>query len=225
MNEINKRFMSWFSARRRKRLLKLIREHARLTIETVTGLIRLIENWQKGDRDSVIRTFNKVSAAEKEADELRRKIVATLMGGVLEPEERSSLLRVIREADWIADWAHEACRIAIVLLPYNVPDKIKEHCRIMAEVTLKATIGVKDALNRIFESPHYIVEVADSVERLEEEVDKLYEDARREFIKESTNLAPGIAVMLAYLLDAIENVADRCEDTCDRLREVAVMVS
>ena len=71
----------------------------------------------------------------------------------------------------------------------------------------------------------YIVDVADSVERLEEEVDKLYEDARREFIKESLNLTPGVAIMLACLLDAIENVADRCEDTCDRLREVAVMVS
>jgi len=225
MSEHNEKFVSWFSSRRRERLLKLIREHAKLTVETVMGLMKMIEAWQKSDKDSMIKIFRKVTAAEKEADELRRKIVATLMGGVLEPEERSSLLRVIREADWIADWAHEACRIAIVLLPHEVPEGVKEHCRIMAEVSLKATSRVKDALDKIFESPHYIVEVADSVERLEEEVDKLYEDARREFIKESSGLAPGVAIMLACLLDAIENVADRCEDTCDRLREVAVMVS
>ncbi|RLE74343.1 MAG: hypothetical protein DRJ56_07705 [Thermoprotei archaeon] len=219
------RVADWFSKRRRERLERLIREHAGLVTETVSSLLELLDAWREGDLDSVVKAFNRASAAEREADELRRRIVSTLMGGVLEPEERSSLLRTVREADWIADWAHEACRIAAVLMRHEVPDSVKAHCRAMAEVALQAASRVRSALEAVFESPRYVVEVSDEVERLEEEVDRLYEEARRDFITASSELPPGVAIMVAFLLDAVENVADRCEDTCDRLREVAVRTS
>ncbi len=217
-----KKFLNWFRSKRRGTLESLMKKHGKLVVETVSGLHELLNAWINDDKEKVKSYFKRISLAEKEADNLRREIVVTLISGLLEPEERSILLRVIREADWIADWAHEAARITMVVLDHPIPIELKKHCIEMIKVTNEAASKVKEALDNLFKSPIFVVEKCDEVERLEEKVDDLYERARKDFIKYSLQMPIGVAILVAYLLDAIENVADRCEDTCDRLRELAV---
>jgi len=65
------------------------------------------------------------------------------------------------------------------------------------------------------------LKAADKVERLEEEVDALYENARKQLAKE-TEMKVGATIMLNQLLDAIETVADWCENVCDQVRIIIV---
>ena len=59
------------------------------------------------------------------------------------------------------------------------------------------------------------------VERLEEKVDDLHENARRLLAKEE-KLTVGAAVLMNELYDAVEMVADWCEDACDQVRIIIV---
>jgi uncharacterized protein Yka (UPF0111/DUF47 family) len=59
------------------------------------------------------------------------------------------------------------------------------------------------------------------VERLEEKVDDLHENARRLLAKEE-KLSVGAAVLMNELYDAVEMVADWCEDACDQVRIIIV---
>lgn len=210
--------------KRKASLEKLIQKHINLVVETVENLHETLTHWVNDDKDKVVRLYSKVAVVEKEADNLRREIVACLFTSSLEPDERSILLRIVREADWIADWSYEACRIlrAIINCDCKIPSELKRHCIIMSNTINEAVLRVKEAIENLPKSPIKIIEKCDEVELLEEKVDDLYEQARIDFAKYGNELSGSIAALLLALFEAIENVADRCEDTCDRLREWAV---
>jgi uncharacterized protein Yka (UPF0111/DUF47 family) len=70
------------------------------------------------------------------------------------------------------------------------------------------------------------LKAADQVERLEEKVDKLYQTARSNLVDIKTNgIRVGSVILLAQFVEAIENTSDRCEDTCDQVRVMAVTLS
>jgi uncharacterized protein Yka (UPF0111/DUF47 family) len=71
---------------------------------------------------------------------------------------------------------------------------------------------------------------ADEVERLEEKVDKLYQEARGglkdiESNVETNVIQVGSIILLTQFLDYVEQTADSCEDTCDQARVMAVTLS
>ncbi|MDH5791777.1 MAG: DUF47 family protein, partial [Candidatus Bathyarchaeota archaeon] len=63
---------------------------------------------------------------------------------------------------------------------------------------------------------------ADEVEALEEQIDGLYQQARRSLNGLGNKVMTGPAILLSQFIDALENIADRCEDSCDEVRVIAV---
>ena len=61
----------------------------------------------------------------------------------------------------------------------------------------------------------------DEVERQEEKVDDLHENARQLLVEE-VKLKVGIAILASQLFEAIETAADSCEDACDQIRIIIV---
>jgi len=59
------------------------------------------------------------------------------------------------------------------------------------------------------------------VEREEEKVDDIHEKARKLLGKEDLPKA-GVAVLVSQLFEAIEMIADACEDTCDQVRVIMI---
>jgi uncharacterized protein Yka (UPF0111/DUF47 family) len=59
------------------------------------------------------------------------------------------------------------------------------------------------------------------VEREEEKVDDIHEKARTLIGKEDLPKA-GVAVLVSQLFEAIEMIADACEDTCDQVRVIMI---
>jgi uncharacterized protein Yka (UPF0111/DUF47 family) len=65
--------------------------------------------------------------------------------------------------------------------------------------------------------------LADQVEMIEEDVDDLYSEARRQFATlEFTGFSDGALILLNEFFDALETVADWCENTVDIVRAIAV---
>ncbi len=69
--------------------------------------------------------------------------------------------------------------------------------------------------------PSEALQAADLVERLEEKVDDLHEKARALLAREDLPHA-GVVVLISQLLDALEMIADACEDACDQVRIIMV---
>ncbi len=222
----------WFEKRRETKAIRMIREHSEITLKTVENFRKEVREAFKGEEGEALKIHNRITLYEKELDSIRRLIIDELARGELPPSDRGDLMRLARQIDWVADWAHESSRILKVLLPRF--KEIMEATGEISDIVLKMTDKVFETAENLKETIDKLMQrnitetlnYADKVERLEEDVDGLYEKAREQF---SRVCAPWKCIpeliLLSQLIDSIENIADRCEDTTDQIRVIAVSMA
>jgi predicted phosphate transport protein (TIGR00153 family) len=207
--------------------MSLVLEHSKMTTLTVEQLFKCIQDAIDNKKEQLQRNFELLEEKEREADGLRRRIIEELARGELPTDERVGLMRLGRQIDWITDWAHEASRILVLFnlsqMPKQIQDVVVEMCSTVTECTLKVADCVRKLMDGELDES---LKAADQVERLEEKVDKLYQKARSNLVDIGTNgIRVGSIILLGQFCEAIENTSDRCEDTCDQVRVMAVTLS
>jgi uncharacterized protein Yka (UPF0111/DUF47 family) len=85
----------------------------------------------------------------------------------------------------------------------------------------ECAVSLQKCVNSIMKKPEEALKAADTVERQEEKVDDIHEKARILLGKEDIQKA-GVAVLIGQLFEAIEMIADSCEDACDQVRVIIV---
>ncbi|MEM4028432.1 MAG: DUF47 family protein [Thermofilaceae archaeon] len=217
--------LAWFSDKRREKVLQSLEAHVREVMNCVKALQELIISWRTGTIDLTAR-YNAVKAFEKAADNLRNSTARLLAGGSAgDAVERTFLLRLMGRVDRIADWSLEAARVITILSSYEVPSQVRDVYVAMSSklgAIVEATYG---AVKYLKEEPLAALNAADTVEKLEEDIDSVYAECRTLLIDAASNLSAPIVVMLFSALDALEHVADACEDACDIVREVVVRLT
>ena len=91
----------------------------------------------------------------------------------------------------------------------------------MAKGVKECAILLQKCVNKILTEPEEALQAADAVEREEEKVDDLHEKVRMLLGKENLPKA-GVAVLVGQLFEALEMIADSCEDVCDHVRIIMV---
>jgi len=220
-----RRLFGWFAPERGKIVLKMVEEHLNLTQNAVEDLYRLVQASASSLQKDSKALFESLSQLEMKADALRRDMVEELTKKEMFPEEREDLMELVRAADWIADWSKEAGRI-LVIIPFN---KVPEEMKIAAQNMCKANVDCVTVLGKcvrtLLENPSEALNLANEVELLEEELDELYAAARTHLANlEFPGFTIGALILLNMFLDALETVADWCENTADIVRAVAVRI-
>jgi predicted phosphate transport protein (TIGR00153 family) len=155
---------------------------------------------------------------------LKRKIISELAKGDLPVSEREDLMRLARQTDDVIDWINETGRILVEFNLKDMPDDVKKITVDISQVITSCVIKLDDCIekltNREFQDA---LKAADEVERLEEQMDGLYQMARR-FISslKTETVETGQAILLSEFMDALETITDRCEDSCDEVRVIVV---
>jgi uncharacterized protein Yka (UPF0111/DUF47 family) len=102
-----------------------------------------------------------------------------------------------------------------------VPNSIKDKFIEIVRYVKKCTVSLQRCINKMMTKPEEALQAADEVEREEEKVDDIHEEARKLLGKEELPKA-GVAVLISQLFEAIEMIADSCEDACDQVRVIMV---
>lgn len=220
---MSKKILGWLDRRKKITTIQLVRRHLELTLGTVEELSKAIRMKASGDGELTASSVNIIADYEKEADSLRRQISLEVAKSELPPSEREDLLQFVRTIDWIADWTLEAARILVstpinklspelIDVIYEMIDKVKESVHLVVRCVDKLSENLEDALN-----------LAEQVERAEEEVDGLYQKARSYYPNLNyEKINPGEAVLISQFIDAVESIADWCENTIDQIRLIAI---
>jgi predicted phosphate transport protein (TIGR00153 family) len=211
----------WFEKKRETKALSTIQQHLALTTGIVEDLERAIEAAVKNDEKEMKRCIERVADSEKEADDLRRKVMDEVSKGELSPSDREDLMDLVKRVDMIADWSRESTRVLGAIPMEHVSDPIKDEFIEMVKSVKECAVSVQKCVNKMMTRPEEALQAADAVEREEEEVDDLHEKARKLLGKEDLPRA-GIAVLVSQLFEAIEMIADSCEDVCDQVRVIIV---
>ncbi|HVO85962.1 MAG TPA: DUF47 family protein [Candidatus Eisenbacteria bacterium] len=213
--------IKWFAKRKETKALTTVQRHLALTTGIVEDLEKAIRAAIEGNVKEMQRCIDRVAANEKEADRLRRGVMDDISSGELSPTDREDLMDLVKKVDMVADWSRESTRILVALPMENVPASIKAESIEMVVGVKECAISLQKCVNKIMTKTEEALQAADAVEREEEKVDELHEKARILLGKEDLPRA-GIAVLVAQLFDAMEMIADSCEDACDQVRVIIV---
>lgn len=217
------RLLGWFGKRRETKAVELMQSHLSLTTLAVEELEKAVEHKVKNQKEMAEASITKLSRMEEEADALRREIALELTKGEIPPMERDDLLHLSRNIDWITDWAKESGRILSVAPMERVSEELAEKALQMIRVAKKTANAVRTCVNHLMREPREAMKLADIVELLEEDVDSIYMEARSLYPRiDFTKVNLGEVFLIGQLFDAIENIADWCENTIDQVRILAV---
>ncbi|MDH5792970.1 MAG: DUF47 family protein, partial [Candidatus Bathyarchaeota archaeon] len=157
----------------------------------------------------------------READALRRKVMDEVSKGELSPVDRADLMDLVKRVDMVADWSRESTRVLGAIPMEHVPRSIKDEFVEMVKSVKECVVSLQKCVNKMMTKPEEALKAADDVEREEEKVDDIHEKARTLIGKEDLPKA-GVAVLVSQLFEAIEMIADACEDTCDQVRVIMI---
>jgi len=213
--------VKWFEKRRETKALTTVQRHLALTTGIVEDLERAVAAAVAGDEKEMRKCVERVSSSEREADSLRRKVMDEISRGELPSTDREDLMGLVKRVDMVADWSRESTRILGAVPMESVPGSVKEVYSTMAKSVKQCAVLVQRCVNLMMTKPGEALQAADAVEREEEKVDDVHEKARILIGREDLPRA-GVAVLISELFDAIEMVADSCEDVCDQVRIIMV---
>jgi len=220
---MSRRLFGWFAPKRGEDVLVMVEKHLELTKNAVISLHKMVEHAAESNLDQCKTDFLDLSRMEMEADELRRNMVEELTKGEMFPEERDDLMELVRAVDWIADWSKEAGRILNSIPFEKAPDEIKIETMNMVKANVDCVEVLAKAIRSLPKDSMKALSLADEVEMLEETVDDLYGEVRSHFATlEFPEFSTGSLILLNEFFDAIETVADWCENTADIVRAIAV---
>ncbi len=220
---MSRKLFGWFAPKRGEEVLAMAEKHLELTKGAVMEMYSMVDAAAHCDAEKCSTHYISLSRMEMEADELRRQMVDALTKSEMFPEERDDLMEMVRAVDWIADWSKEAGRIMNVIHLDRAPQEMREAALNMAKADADCVTVLDDCLKVISTDPKEAINLANKVEMLEEDIDELYSQARQHLANlEFKGWSMGSLILLNEFLDALETVADWCENTADIVRAVSV---
>ena len=221
---MSERILRWFGDRRNETILDMTNEHLDLTTKAVYQLYEMVKQVSVTPSDKRMY-YETISKHEMDADRIRRAMVTELSNRELYPNERDDLMELVRAVDWIADWAREASRILVVVPFENLSEDFRKSVEDMCRENYSCVKVLGECIHMLSINPKKALELADQVELFEEDVDDLYLIARGLFANlYSSNITRGAMILVNEFMDAIETVADWCENTADIARAIAIRV-
>jgi len=223
VDALSEKLLRWFEARREIAAVRLLRQHAIATTDVADDLVKAVDSAREGKEGELRAAYERQKQKEVEADSLRRDIMQELAKGELPLADRGDLMRLARRIDLVTDWSHEAVRILVLFKMWEMSKEVGESASRMCRTVRECAWTLRRCIEKLADkSIDESVNLADQVERIEEEVDDQYQQARSLLLTLDRTTNVGAAILLGEFLDAVENVADRCEDTCDQVRVIAV---
>ena len=213
--------IKWFEKRRETKALTTVQRHLALTMGIVEDLDKAIAAAIGNEEKEMRKCVERVASSEKEADTLRRKVMDEISKGELSATDREDLMDLVKRVDMVADWSRESTRILGAIPMTEVPKPIKDEITIMVNSVRECASSLQKCVNKMMTKPEEALQAADAVEREEEKVDDIHEKARILMGREDLPRA-GVAVLISQLFEAIEMIADSCEDACDQIRIIIV---
>ena len=193
-----------------------------LAIDTVIELEKSINAALNGNKKKALASFEKLSSAEHEIDELRRIVFEELTCGSLLSKDREDIMHLVKRLDQMADHVKDASRAVIVLLEAEVPKEMWKQFAKTAKDLVNCAITLRKAIENLGTNPAKAMELAKQIDKIESQVDEKYLKSKALLLKHSKETDAATILLLKDLIEEMEHVADSCDDTADYVRILTV---
>ncbi|MBO3803926.1 MAG: DUF47 family protein [Candidatus Brockarchaeota archaeon] len=213
----------WLGKYKDKEIMKLCVVHADWIMKTVLQMREVISSFCDGDVEKAKGAFSAVFDNEREADEVKRKVLEELSKGPFHPMDREDVMRLVLTVDDVGANAKSAARKLNFSSPTELSSNVMKGLRELADMLVEIVGKMKESIESLLQDPKKATKLADELERLEERIDDYRVELLVKIIKigeRSESFSSWL--MLKEAVDNMENVADKSEDVADLVRMIAV---
>lgn len=214
--------LNWLRERRNKKIIEMLMHHMLIVQDVIEKLMKGIDLLNKKQFEKGEKMLEICIKKEEEADYIRRRIVAELEKGEIPSDDRGDLMMLLSKLDLVADWGKEAVRI-LEIIPYVIlPEELREGINEILQKDYECVKALSECIKALLYNPREALEKTRKVEEIEEEVDRIDLKCRSLMVKNAYRIPLGYLTLLDDLLHALENIADRAEDTADLVQAIAI---
>lgn len=198
-------------------------DHASKISEVLSDLEKFVEAFYEGNVKEYQSIFRRIFEGEREADDLKEKIIYELSKGPFHPIDREDIIRLLMVTDDIASYAKGGARKLSHLTPNDVPVNIKDGLVTMISMIREEMDYLIKAIDSLIKTPNESLEYANKVERKEEEIDEFKEELITNILMWGDQTGSiSRWLMVKEAVEFFENIADKIEDVADIIRGLAV---
>ena len=177
-------------------------------------LKEIIENYDPSELQGQIE---KMHSIEHAGDVARHGMTKLLAKEFITPIGPEDIMQMSEAIDTVTDKIED---VLLRLYMFDI-DEIREDAKIIADVIVKCTTAMKEALDEMynFRKSKSLNDLIIEINRLEEEGDRLYQVAVRNVYTDESITPKGISAW-NMVFDYMEDVCDACEDVADVIEGV-----
>ena len=214
----------WIGRRKQRDVLKLSKNHLSKVMDLTKAFRKYLEAYVSNDSEGMKKRFEEIFDLERSADDEKEKIISEVSRGPFHPMDREDLMRLVLTMDDIAANLKSAARKLLYSDPKEVPENVKNDLLKLSDMTITIVQRLEEALDALTRGSKDTLKFADSVERMEEEIDDFRSELIAKILKwgdESRKISS--LLMLKEAVENVENASDRAEDVADVIRGIVAV--
>jgi predicted phosphate transport protein (TIGR00153 family) len=197
--------------KRRNVFIGHIHDQASLTLE---GMDLLTAYLNKPDK----KLADKLTAKEKEADEVRRILIDELNRTFITPFDREDIFALSRAIDDVMDYAYSTM-VEIEIFKVKPTDYMVQICTLLRD----ASFEIFQATECLQDHPGVSAEHAQRAKKLENKVETIYREALADMFHHADSVKSVVKAMkLREVYRHLSNAADRGDEAANVLADIIV---
>lgn len=206
--------------------IKPLQEHMKTVVQCAKQLIPFMNAAIAGDWQAASIIHESISAAEKQADELKKQLRLQLPKSLFMPVSRSDLLELLTKQDKVANCTRDITGIMLgrrMKVPEALQDHIQEFVAASVNVAEQALTAINE-LDELFETGFggseidFVEQLIERLNDLENTTDILERELRHKLFDLEKSLPPVDVMFLYQTIDGIGELANRAESVGGRLQ-------
>lgn len=216
----SRNILGWLGMKQEMLVLEDAKRHVEVTCQTVEWFKEAILAYIRGDLDAKKKAVEKVREFEREADNLRSKMVDRLSEGILVPPDREDLMHFVKSLDRIADWTNGSARI-LDFIDKKLPGDILKEISQATEIIFNSISKLKEGIEALMKNDlKKAIQACNEVEAYETKADDQKKILIGTIIK--SKLDPPVLLLSYQLAEYMEGVTDKIEDAGDFIKVLAI---
>lgn len=211
---------NWLGRKEEEQVLALATQHVINVLMCAKNFEEALRKYAQDDNGGKLALIEQVRADERNADNMRMKMIRRISESVVPPMDREELLKFTLTVDRIADWINGAARM-LVFLERPLPGGITEGFCSSAKSIVAAVEDLKGAIDALLAGKNKeAIELTLAANRIESQEDDRKQDTLGKIFHASI---PAPQLLVAYnLAEQLEGITDKIEDAADFVRIIAV---
>jgi predicted phosphate transport protein (TIGR00153 family) len=201
---------------RETRFFTLFDRHGALIAEGSKAVVELVQHYEDTTRRAEL--IQRIGDIERSADKITHETVSFLHSTFITPFDRNDIHRLISGMDDILDLMQDAAESMHLFDIQTLPPASLRLAELLQSCCIKVQTGV--GLLRSMDNAPRALALADEIDQLESEADKVSRDGISRLFREEQDVRQLIKHKNVY--EYLENAIDKCQDVANVIESVVV---